>query len=527
MNNISILDCTLRDGGYVNSWDFGRDTIKKIIEKLTAANIDIIECGFISDIIYDENITLFRNTDDINSVYDISNKNPMYVGMIALGEKEIHYDKIAECTENTLSGIRITFHKDEVGKAIEYAENLMYKGYKIFMQPVGTMFYKDIELLQLIERINELQPFAFYIVDTLGSMSKNELLRLFYLIDNNLNADINIGFHSHNNLQLAFSNAIALVELTSNRNIIIDSSVFGMGRGAGNLCTELITGYLNSQANLKYGYVCVSLFSIIDSCLTPIKKENEWGYSAPYYIAATKNCHPSYASYLISKQTLTSLDIDKILSLIPRETSYLYDTLLIDELYRDYQENAIDDTESIEQLKQFFENKEIVLIAPGKSIMHNKEKIQKLISNDNVVSMSVNFSDIFETDFIFVSNKKRHNNMDVNKHRKFIVTSNIDSNIIGKIDINYAKLLNSNEITYENSGLMAIKLLTMFNFKKIHLAGFDGFSINASENYYDKMRKTADDIKLLQKMNSEIQNSLMSYFENYNIDMITDSIYTK
>ena len=105
----------------------------------------------------------------------------------------------------------------------------------MFLQPVGTAFYSDLELLRLVEQVDRLHPFAFYIVDTLGSMLPNQVTRQFHLIDENLDSGVKVGFHGHNNLQLAFSNAQVLMGIQSKRDLILDSSVFGMGRGAGNL----------------------------------------------------------------------------------------------------------------------------------------------------------------------------------------------------------------------------------------------------------------------------------------------------
>ncbi len=110
---------------------------------------------------------------------------------------------------------------------------LQQNGYKVFFQPMVTMRYTDEELLQLIRWTNINKPSAFYIVDSFGTMRKKDILRIFFLVDNNLCEDIRIGFHSHNNLQLSFSNAQELITLNSAREIIIDTSVFGMGRGQG------------------------------------------------------------------------------------------------------------------------------------------------------------------------------------------------------------------------------------------------------------------------------------------------------
>lgn len=237
MGKIKILDCTLRDGGYINNWNFGFKTIESIIHKLEDAAIDIIEVGFLTEKTENNNYTLFSDVEQVESIMPQTH-NSLYVGMIAIGEKEIHPSKLADYDGNSIDGIRLTFHKNEVDKAVEWATIIKEKGYKVFMQPVGTIFYSDMDLLKLVERINELEPYAFYIVDTLGSMNRNKLLHMFYIIDGNLNPEIKIGFHAHNNLQLAFSNAQELSRIHTQRCLILDSSVYGMGRGNLEICQQ-------------------------------------------------------------------------------------------------------------------------------------------------------------------------------------------------------------------------------------------------------------------------------------------------
>lgn len=315
MNKIKILDCTLRDGGYINDWNFGERTIKKIITKLSQSNIDIIECGFITDVSFNENKTLFDSVERIKKYIEPKNENVSYVGMIAQPYPSIN--NIAKYDGKSIDGIRVTFHEDEIDEALIYGKQLMDKGYKIFIQPVGTTSYSDGSLLELIRKVNNLKPVAFYLVDTLGIMYKNDLLRMFYLLDNNLDESISLGFHSHNNLQLSFSNAQELLAIHTKREIIIDSSVFGMGRGAGNLCTELITHYINE--NIKEKYNIVPLLEIFDEYLSNIFSNIRWGYSMPYYLAAVNNCHPNYSTYLMNKQTISVKSINTILKQILEE----------------------------------------------------------------------------------------------------------------------------------------------------------------------------------------------------------------
>ena len=87
--------------------------------------------------------------------------------------------------------------------------------------------YSDLELLHLVEKVNVLEPYAFYIVDTLGSMYRNQVTRRFHLLDENMAPGIRLGFHGHNNLQLAFSNAQVLGQIQTKRQLLLDSSVYG------------------------------------------------------------------------------------------------------------------------------------------------------------------------------------------------------------------------------------------------------------------------------------------------------------
>ena len=129
--------------------------------------------------------------------------------------------------------------------ALKLCEEIKAKGYLVFVQAMVSMAYSDEEFLEMIRVVNTLKPYAFYIVDSFGMMKGKDLTRLFYMVEHNLNDSIWIGFHSHNNMQLAYSNAQSLTMMQTERNLIIDSSIYGMGRGAGNLNTELLLEHLN------------------------------------------------------------------------------------------------------------------------------------------------------------------------------------------------------------------------------------------------------------------------------------------
>lgn len=487
--SIRILDCTLRDGGYINDWKFGKKTIRSVLDKLEKAGIDIIECGFLTGMVQDEDCSLFDNVDTLGQLLPKQKRNSMFVAMIAIGEKELHPVTLPVCDGSSIDGIRLTFHKAEIEQAFEWAKIIMEKGYEVFMQPVGSVFYSDLELLTLVEKINQLNPYAFYIVDTLGSMYRNDVSHRFYLIDKNMNPGIRLGFHGHNNLQLAFSNAQVLGKIQTKRTLILDSSVYGMGRGAGNLPTELITQYINKNIDSRYDTAVV--MDIYDDYIAAIRREYEWGYSMPYHIAASHVCHPNYASYLMDKRTLTMKDIEEIIRSIPEEDKVLYDRRKIEQLYVRFQSRKIDDEKAVNQIGQLIRNRKILLLAPGASLAEEYEKITDYIEKETPYVITVNFvDDAYKMDACFVSNHKRMDIME-QEIRKMegvlvILTSNIPSRVKGSLRVDYKRYTNSDEMISDNAGLMLLNLLKECGADEVVLAGFDGFRHRLNGNYYSR-----------------------------------------
>ena len=315
MKKIKILDCTLRDGGYVNNWNFGKENIKSIIKELADANVDYIECGFLKDMQYNLESSLFSIPNDILNITKPSKHKFML--MINYGEYPI-----GKIPSNSNIIFRIAFKKNDFDKALEYCKEVKNKNNDICINPMYTNTYSTSELLNLINIANEIKPLIFTIVDSSGGMQEEELLTTYYLINDNLDKDIAIGFHSHNNLKLSFSNAQKLIKICNKRELVIDSTAFGIGRAAGNLCTEVITKYLNDNYNSKYNLL--PILKIVEEQINPIFKITPWGYSVPYYLAALNFCHPSYAKYLNDKKISVNT-IDRILKQIPNNKKNWFD----------------------------------------------------------------------------------------------------------------------------------------------------------------------------------------------------------
>jgi 4-hydroxy 2-oxovalerate aldolase len=155
---------------------------------------------------------------------------------------------------------------------------------------------------------------AVYVVDSWGTQNKKSVLRYLTVADKHLDPDISIGYHGHNNLMQAFGVAEAIVEQNFDRHIIIDGSVYGIGRGAGNLNIELFARYLNEYYDADYHIE--PLLKVYETYLKPIYKESPWGYSLPLFLTASHNCNIEYGVYYGHNIGLDALSIDGILQIM-------------------------------------------------------------------------------------------------------------------------------------------------------------------------------------------------------------------
>lgn len=486
MNSLKVLDVTLRDGGCVNDFNFGQTYMEKILAAQEASGVDIIEMGYI-----DENKgsasgrTQYINEQVIPQCI-LKHKKPgvTYVAMMDYGKFDV--DKLAIRTENGIDGIRMAFHKKNKLDIIPLGRKIMEKGYQFYIQPMITLRYSDAELLELIDLVNKELPDAagFYIVDSFGEMRPNDMNRVLNLVDHNLIPTMTLGFHSHNNLQMSYSNAVTLLQFPTNRNMMLDSSIMGMGKGAGNLNTELLLEHLN----LFYGknYHVAPLLEVIDKVINQLHSEFYWGYAPEYYLSAANQCTPSYASHFYNKHMLPIDQVGELLGKIAEDKKISFDKNYAEELYREYNESkSVDDSSVVSELKTEFAGKSVLLVAPGKSIGKEMEKILDYMKMDDVISIGLNSTLNVSFDYLLTTRKDIYDKA-VEEGKNIIVPSSVSKGGRGNVKIlNYANWIEVDERTHDSSSVIAMNLLKACGVKSILLAGFDGFSVDINENYYD------------------------------------------
>lgn len=321
MNKNYLLDCTLRDGGYINDWRFGESAIKNITDKMVQSGVDIVEIGFLKNEPYQKDRCVFNSMEQVKKVIGKKKDGVKYAVMCEVANP-LPLELLAPADKDSADIIRVIIWKtkhDEQGNIVdalqegfEYCKGIVEKGYSLCVQPARVSQYSDEEFVAMVKQFSTLDPFAIYVVDSWGTQNPEDLLHYMHLADENMSEKISLGYHGHNNMMQALPAAQAMIHEKFERNIIIDASVYGIGRGAGNLNIEIVSKYMNEQCGKTYNIEF--MLQVYEKYIKDIYCIEPWGYSILFYLTAKYDCNPNYARYFMkNKNNLNSLNFDKFL----------------------------------------------------------------------------------------------------------------------------------------------------------------------------------------------------------------------
>ena len=334
--NIELVDVTLRDGGIVVNFDFGAERMQAIKATLEASGVEYIETGYIDGKKGSpEGRSCFDCETSIEKTLLRSGKKPgcSYLAMIDYGTFDVN--RLQPRTPGGIDGIRLAFHKENWEASIEWGKIILSKGYDLYIQPMVSMRYTDEEYRHLIQVCNRELASAkgFYVVDSFGQMDNAALLHKLEIADQAVSMSMKLGFHAHNTRQMAYSNALAFVAFNSRHDMMLDASIMGMGKGAGNLCTELIEPTLINEGKLYHSNV---LYEAISAYFADQQKKTPWGYSLDYYLSSLYSCTPSYIKIFTADDRVTTDVLIDLLKNMPDEKRAACDRAFAAEYLKGY-----------------------------------------------------------------------------------------------------------------------------------------------------------------------------------------------
>ena len=532
---IKLLDCTLRDGAYVNNSNFGTPCIQGIIKKSEKANIDVIECGWLKNDPHQEGSSYYHVPDDMLKYCSKKDPSKTYVVMIDWDRYDL--DTLPVCDGKSIDAVRVVFPHGKHREGISVASKIKEKGYKVFLQAANTLAYSNKDLIELAECVNKLSPVALSVVDTFGAMYPDDLDRIVNILSSELDSNIALGFHSHNNLQLSFSLCIHFASiLYGKRDIMIDSTLCGMGRGAGNTPTELVANYLNQKYHKNYDMN--EIFDAIDMYMPTIQEKYKWGYSTPYCIAGMYQCHVNNIAYLLKNHRTNSRDMHNIIDSLSVSERRKYDYDLLETKYLENQAAKFRDDDSIERLKEAIGSRTVLLIGPGKTTKDEFDLIDTYIKKNDPVIIFVNaLNPLYKGDFLFLLSSIRYDYAkevykDQFKQTRKILLSNIKRDALDdEIIINYESVIKRKWVYFDNAIITCLRLMNRLAVKRVGVAGLDEFRSNYNESYADEYLPTLTTEHDYNFLNKEIQSILDDFLatvkDTMDIEFVTTTVFKR
>lgn len=285
---IKVIDCTVRDGGLMNKWQFDDNFVRKVYTDLTEAGVDYMEIGYLSSesaFSRDEyGPWKFCAEADLKRIIGNKEKKIKLSAMADIGR--IEYDDIRPRGESSLDMIRVACYVHQIDKAINLAHHCMDKGYEttINLMAVSTVGLRELE--EALDDLAKSRVPIIYLVDSFGAFYSEDIDVLARKYMASLPGKT-IGIHAHNNQQLAFANTIAAIINGIN---YLDATLYGIGRGAGNCPLELLISFLKNPK-----FKVRPLVEAIEQEILPWRKKIDWGYFIPYMVTGVLNQHPRTA----------------------------------------------------------------------------------------------------------------------------------------------------------------------------------------------------------------------------------------
>ena len=386
---IKILDCTLRDGGYYNNWDFAPEVVDAYLSAMAEANIDFVELGLRN---FPKNgfdgPFAYTTESFINRLH--LPEGPIYGVMVdaktiissSLGVQQAIKSLFVESNQSKINLVRIAAHFHEVGHCGEIVSALTNMGYQVgfnLMQAVG----KSNELLaeKALIASSWTGLGSLYFADSLGNMDSNELKRIVKALKIHWTGEL--GIHTHNNMGKGLDNTLTAYEQGVTW---LDVTVTGMGRGAGNTQTESLLASLSNEFS---AYNPSPIYDLVIRHFESMQRECGWGSNLLYFLGAQNNVHPTYIQNLLSDSHYGTEEIIgaiEYLSKIEGASSYKGDVF----------DNAINSRTSSTpvsgsgQLKGCFDEREVLIVASGPNLEKYLSEIKAYIQERKPIVLAIN-----------------------------------------------------------------------------------------------------------------------------------------
>jgi 4-hydroxy 2-oxovalerate aldolase len=395
---MKILDCTLRDGGYYNNWDFSHDLIQEYLYVMADLPINYVEIGFrryknegfLGPCAFSK--LSFLNTLDI----PVNLKLAVMINATEIMEDggSVSSSRLSDLFPSSpevekIKLVRIACSYLELFTIKPALEWLRSEGFLVGLNLIQISELTDDEIINSGAFVNAAQPDVFYFADSLGSMTDLDIKNVINLL--RVNWDGDIGIHTHDNMGLALKNSLYANNLGVEW---VDSTVLGMGRGPGNAKTEELLIEFSEKNNIHLNLV--PLINLIDVFFSALKKQYNWGTNAFYYLAAKNSIHPSYIQEMLGAAKYRNDDIYRVIDFLKNTTANRFNRSNIDvALALDFK-----DSKGSWIPSSVIKGKTVLILGNGPSVMKYKFAIESFVKNNSPVVIGLNSGELIDESLI-------------------------------------------------------------------------------------------------------------------------------
>jgi 4-hydroxy 2-oxovalerate aldolase len=288
---IKVLDCTIRDGGLMNDHKFDDQVVKAVYTACVEAGVDYMELGYKASrkiiVPGEHGAWKYCTEEDMRRIVG-DNPTPLKLTVMADAERTDYHEDILPKNQSVIDMVRVATYISQIPTALEMVKDAHDKGYETTVNLMAVSTVPEYELNEGLEMLARSETKAVYVVDSFGTLYSEQVE---HLVRKYLHyckaAGKEVGMHAHNNLQLGFANTIEAIVLGAN---MLDATMAGLGRGAGNCPMELLIGFLH---NPKYNLL--PILRCVQDTVEPMRSKLMWGFDLPYMLTGFLNQHPRAA----------------------------------------------------------------------------------------------------------------------------------------------------------------------------------------------------------------------------------------
>ena len=387
-NELKILDCTLRDGGYYNNWNFSTTLINKYLKVMSDIKVDYVEIGFRSQEKKEFRGVCAYSTDEFLNHLQIP-KNLKIAVMINAAElirdKSEKKNIIALKTLfkkskfSKIKLVRIASHFSEIHKVIPIANRIKALGYKIAINLMQISDRTNEEIKEFCDLAKKINIETIYFADSTGSLDSDQTLR----ITKNFRKywKKNLGIHAHDNMDKAMENAMTALNGGVNW---IDSTVLGMGRGPGNVKTENLVLELEKKYKKKVN--CNSLIKLVENDFVPMKNKYGWGSNTYYYLSGLYGIHPSFIQGMLVSKSFSPEQIFAVIESLKTKGGKEFSNDLIETYKKYFVGRGKGKYSPVKDIK----NKKVLILGSGPGVKNYKKELEIFIKKNKLFVIALN-----------------------------------------------------------------------------------------------------------------------------------------